>query len=59
MAVNPEYLEWATSCIDGHVRMFRYPAVKVARKPKPKNGGGGGFGLMVKGKKATMAPETK
>jgi WD40 repeat protein len=59
VAVNPEYLEWATSSIDGHVRMFRYPAVKVARKVKPKNGGGGGFGLMVKGKKATLAPENK
>jgi len=36
------------------VRIFRYPAIKVARKPKPKNGGGGGFGLMVKGKKAPI-----
>jgi hypothetical protein len=56
IAVNPEYLEWASSCIDGHIRIFRYPAIKVAKKPKAKNGGGG-FGLMVKGKKAPMAME--
>lgn len=56
IAVNPEYLEWASSCIDGHIRIFRYPAIKVAKKPKPKNGGGG-FGLIVKGKKAPVAME--
>ena len=55
IAINPECLEWATSCIDGHVRVFRYPATKVIRKPNPKNGGGGGYGgMMVKGKKASI-----
>lgn len=56
VAVNPEYYEWATSCIDGHVRVFRYPPIKVAVKQKPRNGGGGG-GLMVTGKKASIAME--
>ena len=41
IAVNPVYYEWATSCIDGHVRILRYPAFKVATKPKQKPGGGG------------------
>ena len=50
VAVNPEYFEWATSCIDGHVRIFRYPPIKVARKPKGGKGGGG-FGLVVKGQR--------
>ncbi len=45
IAVNPIYYEWATSCIDGHVRIFRYPAMKLAAKPKPRGGGGGGYGL--------------
>ena len=54
IAVNPEYYEWASSCIDGHVRIFRYPGIKVAKKPVSKNGGGGGFGLIVKGKKASI-----
>ena len=56
MAVNPEYYEWASSCLDGHVRIFRYPGIKVVKKPKGigGGGGGGGFGLMVKGKKAPV-----
>lgn len=51
IAINPVYYEWATSCIDGHVRIFRYPAYKIASKPKPRNGGGG---LAVKGKKVDI-----
>lgn len=29
VAVNPVYHEWSTACIDGHVRTFRHPAVKL------------------------------
>lgn len=54
IAVNPIYYEWATSSIDGHVRIFRYPAMKLAAKPKTKSGGGGGFGLQVRGKKVAL-----
>ena len=54
IAVNPEYYEWATSCIDGHVRVFRYPAVKMIPKQKPKGGGVGG--LLIKGKKLSTTP---
>ena len=53
ISVNPVYYEWATASIDGHCRIFRYPAYKVARKPKPRNPGGG---LVVKGKKVVSVP---
>lgn len=52
IAVNPVLYEWASSCIDGHVRIFRYPAHKVAKNNKPKGGGGGN--LLIKGKKVSM-----
>jgi hypothetical protein len=52
IAVNPEHYEWASSSIDGHVRIFRYPASKVIKKIS--KGGGGYGGLMVKGKKANV-----
>ena len=29
VSFNPIYNEWATSSIDGHARMFRYPAFKT------------------------------
>ena len=35
VAVNPRYMEWATSCIDGHVRTFRYPALKLNKAKNP------------------------
>lgn len=35
VAVNPRYMEWATSSIDGHVRTFRNPALKI-NKAKPR-----------------------
>jgi len=41
VAVNPEYFEWASSCIDGHVRIFRHPSEKVVKKVVPRNNGGG------------------
>ena len=28
ISFNPVYNEWATSCIDGHARVFRYPSFK-------------------------------
>ena len=59
VAVNPEFYEWATSCIDGHVRVFRYPPIKVAKKVKPKGSGGGFGGMMIKGKKAAMIAENE
>ena len=36
VAVNPVAYEWSTACIDGHVRTFREPAVKLKT---PKVGG--------------------
>lgn len=32
-AINPRFYEWATSSIDGHVRVYRHPAVKMKGKP--------------------------
>lgn len=29
ISFNPVYNEWATTSIDGHARLFRYPAFKV------------------------------
>jgi hypothetical protein len=29
VAINPIYNEWSTGCIDGFVRTFRHPAVKL------------------------------
>ena len=40
VAVNPRFMEWASASIDGHVRTFRYPAVKNKNKTR-QNGGGG------------------
>jgi hypothetical protein len=51
VSVNPQFYEWATSSIDGHVRVFRYPAYKVAPKPKQKPSGGG---LLIKGQRAKI-----
>jgi WD40 repeat protein len=31
VAINPKFYEWATSSIDGHVRVFRHPATKVGK----------------------------
>ena len=42
IAVNPVFYEWASSCIDGYCRIFRYPAYKLAKKPRNNNRGGGG-----------------
>lgn len=42
VSFNPVYNEWATASIDGHARVFRYPAVK-AKGPRlnvPRPGGG-------------------
>lgn len=33
VAINPKFYEWATSSIDGHVRVYRHPAVKMKGKP--------------------------
>ena len=46
VSFNPEWNEWATSSIDGHVRVFRNPPFKT-NKPKPQKPGGG---LEIKGK---------
>lgn len=46
ISFNPVWNEWASSSIDGHVRVFRYPAFKTAR-PRPNPGGG----LAIKGEK--------
>ena len=56
VAINPGVYEWASSCIDGHVRIFRYPGIKVAKKAKG-GGGGGSYGLVVQGKKVKCPPE--
>ena len=40
VAINPVFHEWSTGCIDGHVRTFRQPAVKL--KTANKSGGGEG-----------------
>ena len=40
VAVNPRYMEWASTSIDGHVRTFRYPAVKNKSKVNQNRGGG-------------------
>ena len=42
IAVNPVYYEWASGSIDGHARVFRYPAIKTG-KNSISNGGGGGI----------------
>ena len=36
MAINPVAYEWSSACIDGHVRTFREPAIKLKN---PKSGG--------------------
>jgi len=41
VSFNPEWNEWATSSIDGHVRVFRYPAYKTTKPKMPGNPGGG------------------
>ena len=43
IAVNPKYYEWATSCIDGCVRVFRHPARKLAKGVKSSGPGSGGI----------------
>ena len=53
VAVNPVYNEWATGCIDGHARIFRYPAYRVTKKA-PRNPGSG---LVVKGKQVVKESE--
>ena len=45
VSFNPVFNEWATSSIDGHARVYRYPAFKT-KTPQRKNGGGG---LQIKG----------
>lgn len=37
VAVNPVTYEWSTGCIDGHVRTFREPAIKL-KQPRPAGG---------------------
>ena len=43
VAVNPKFMEWATSSIDGHARTFRYPALKMGKsrvnRQQPGSGG--------------------
>jgi len=39
VAVNPRYLEWATGCFDGHVRVFRHPIIKKTITVTGKGGG--------------------
>lgn len=34
VAINPTIHEWSTACIDGHVRTFRDPVVKL-KQPRP------------------------
>ena len=41
VSFNPVYNEWATSSIDGHVRIFRYPAYKIKKSTGGGNPGGG------------------
>ena len=36
VAINPVSYEWSSGCIDGHVRTFREPAIKLKT---PKQGG--------------------
>ena len=46
ISFNPIYNEWATSCIDGYSRVFRYPSFKQKiSNSKGKPGGG----LQIKG----------
>ena len=40
VAVNPVYMEWASASIDGHVRTYRYQAVKTKNKVGYNRGGG-------------------
>ena len=50
ISFNPVYNEWSTSSIDGHVRVFRYPAFKTKLKPKGNPGGG----MQVRGQKVKV-----
>ena len=45
ISFNPIYNEWATASIDGHARVFRYPAFKTKAKPRGNPAGG----LQVRG----------
>ena len=40
VSISPSVNEWATVSIDGHCRIFRYPAFKM-KVTKPTNPSGG------------------
>ena len=58
IAVNPKFMEWATSSIDGHVRTFRNPALKLnkAKNPPKQQPGGGGIQTKVNAVKIQEQP---
>lgn len=51
VSFNPVYNEWATSSIDGHSRIFRYPSYKTKVVKKSGNPSGG---LQIKGQKVKV-----
>jgi WD40 repeat protein len=51
ISFNPVYNEWAASSIDGHARIYRYPAYKTKTSTQRRNPGGG---LQIKGQKVKI-----